>query len=170
MTAQPSKHPDRLTAIASGFVAALALAVSTYNVILQRQQLRAQVWPYLNLWHTTGTNSGFRISVENNGTGPARVQWTRLIVDGKEYPSEEWVKAFPTLAGHPFKDGSVNQIRGRVITPGTEINAFQSFDDKLNFDTFERIEFDVCYCSVLDECWTITRSRQPSAVSRCPAQ
>jgi hypothetical protein len=43
----PASHSDRIAALTSGFVAVLALVVSTYNVYLQRQQIRAQVWPRL---------------------------------------------------------------------------------------------------------------------------
>ena len=39
---------DGLAAVIAAFVGLLALLVSGYTAYLQRQQVRAQVWPYLD--------------------------------------------------------------------------------------------------------------------------
>ena len=51
------KYRDLLAAVASGFVGALALATSTYNVYLQRQQVKASVWPHVTM-DTASTDEG----------------------------------------------------------------------------------------------------------------
>lgn len=61
----------------SGFIGALALAVATYNVYLQHKQVRAQVWPRL-LFMPSFNDTGFTLSLENGGIGPAEVRTVRV--------------------------------------------------------------------------------------------
>jgi hypothetical protein len=85
------RHRELLAALVSGFVGAVALATSTYTVYLQRQQVRAQVWPYLVMGADWG-HDGLVLDVVNRGVGPAAVKRVRVTVDGK--PMEDWVLSF----------------------------------------------------------------------------
>jgi len=76
---KPGRDWDAYAAVIASFVGILALAVSGYTAYEQRQQLRAQVWPYLQLWRSD-VNVGFYIT--NQGTGPARIIAARVMVDG----------------------------------------------------------------------------------------
>src|SRR5690242_16102966 len=87
---------DLLVAIMSGFIGALALAVSTYNVILQQKQRRAQVWPRL-LFMPAFNESGFTFTLENGGIGPAEIRSVRVVVDDK--PVADWREAVLRITG-----------------------------------------------------------------------
>ena len=156
------KHPDRLTALASGAVALLALAVSTYNVVLQRQQIRAQVWPHLSWTYSQGEL--FTIQVSNEGVGPAIVKSVQLSVDKQPVP--DWKTALDQLA-LPMKQVGFSEIRNAVIPPGQKVTMLTVPNDALSdkiADAFgRRLVLDICYCSVLDECWDLGGPRP-----RCP--
>ncbi len=156
------KHPDRLTAVVSGLVALLALAVSTYNVILQRQQIRAQVWPHLSWTYSQGDL--FTIQVSNEGVGPAIVKSVQLSVDKQATP--DWKTALARLA-LPIESYGFSTLHGAVIPPGQKVTMLtmpnDALADKLADAFGRRLMLDVCYCSVLDECWDLDGPR-----SRCP--
>src|ERR1700691_118048 len=88
-------HRDLIAGLTSGFVGALALATSLYNVYLQREQVRAQVWPKITLQDAKGDGDDYGISIANRGVGPADIQRMGVFVDGT--PMKSWVEAFKTL-------------------------------------------------------------------------
>jgi hypothetical protein len=104
-----SRHRDLLAALVSGFVGFVALATSTYNVYLQRQQVRAQVWPYLVLGADWG-HEGFTLGVTNRGVGPAAVKRVTVTVDGKLV--EDWVDAEARLlrSDHLTSNWNIHEI------------------------------------------------------------
>jgi hypothetical protein len=148
------RHPDRLTAIASGLVAALALAVSTYNVILQRQQIRAQVWPHLS-W-TYSERDPFTMQLSNEGVGPAIIKSVEVTVDNQ--PVADWRDAFVKL-GISLDEFGFSSLSGKVIPANEDITAVSVANDarsKRLVQAFgDRLMLHVCYCSVLDECWDL---------------
>jgi hypothetical protein len=150
-----SRHRGLLAASASGLVGALALATSTYNVYLQRQQVRAQVWPRLNL-DTDWSDNVVRLQVQNRGAGPADIQRVRVLVDGK--PQEDWVRALAALLDvHTFRLPNINELEGQVMSPGQQIAplAMQGPEAIELLKRRHRLGFQACYCSSLDDCWEL---------------
>jgi hypothetical protein len=68
------------TAVAP-LIAVLAVAVSAYTAYLQRQQVRAQVWPVLE--YGTGNEPELRLWLANKGVGPALIRHVMVTVDDK---------------------------------------------------------------------------------------
>ena len=147
---------NALAAVIASLIGLLALAVSAYTARLQSQQVRAQVWPRLDL-----SRSGERhILVSNRGTGPARVRAVRVRADGR--PVKTWKQFLVALTKNPDSDHFGNSgISRRVIPAGEHVQVFSARDNeegrKLFADVFfskaSRVEILVCYCSVLDQCW-----------------
>ena len=174
-----SRRAFRIDAIASGFVGALALAVSTYNVYLQREQIRAQVWPHLEWTYTeTGGGSQFEWNVENTGVGPAVVKAVRVRVDGKSVKT--WGEALdllgkvdPELKEFATYDDVIHeQLVGRVLGSGVthhplRFGGTRPEEQKLLVRAYEKAEVEICYCSTLDECWFRRESRP---VRTCPGE
>ena len=74
----------RSAAIVAALVGLLALVVSGYTAYIQRQQVRAQVWP----WLVAGNNDlEHSLEVLNKGAGPAIVRSVQVFVDGKPQPT-----------------------------------------------------------------------------------
>jgi hypothetical protein len=149
------RHRELLAALASGFVGALALATSTYNVYLQRQQVRAQVWPRLVMEANYDIEKNLSLSFTNRGVGPAEVKRVRVLVDGKR--AEDWPDAESMLLRKAdFQMPVGNSIEDQVLSPGLEIRSFVIRDANDARDIFvqrNRITIELCYCSTLDDCW-----------------
>jgi hypothetical protein len=154
-------------ALASGFAAALALAVSTYNVYLQRQQIRAQVWPRLE-WSQINVD-GFVYQLHNSGVGPADLRTVGVTVDGA--PVASWAVALDRVTGvrGGYRTGGLS---GRVLGPGATIEALRITDEaaaRVFEAQAQRIAVELCYCSTLGDCWQHHGGRSTEAVTDCPA-
>jgi hypothetical protein len=158
---QPPQRPpvrerdwDAWAAVLAAFAAVMALLVGAYTANLQRQQIQAQVWPRL----IVGFGGNKHYLVWNKGTGPARVRSVRLEVDGRRVKDwDHFLKAF----GHDPGHYSQSQLNRSVLTAGERVDVYVADDSDagraLFVDVFRknghRIGIEVCYCSVLDQCW-----------------
>jgi hypothetical protein len=151
-----ARRRDFLAALASGFVAVLALATSTYNVYLQRQQIRAQVWPRLDLG-TDWEDDSVAFKLQNRGVGPADVRRVRVWVDGARVP--DWVAAISALLQKKnFRLPNINEIENQVMSPGLEITPLKmTGPDAIEIlKRRRRLGLEICYCSTLGECWLLS--------------
>lgn len=162
---------NALAAVIAALIGLLALTVSGYTAWLQRQQVRAEVWPYLQ----TGISpSQQTMTLENKGVGPALIRSVRLYVDRK--PQRTWPEAFDALGLPDLRLQSASTINGVVLAPGDVIQqmAFRDGDKFARFyRQYPRIELAICYCSALDECWQYDersddRGLRRVPVARCP--
>ena len=143
---------DAAAAVIAALVGMLALVVAGYTAYIQRQQVRAQVWP----WLVAGNNDNERsIEVLNKGVGPAIVHSAQVFVDGKPQPDWQHVlKALGTVP-HQYSQSTLNP---NVLTPGEKVPAVQ-FTDEDEYKRFRAAAVahltlvNICYCSTLGECW-----------------
>lgn len=148
---------EAAASVGSGIVAALALGTSAYTVYLQRQQVRAEVWPFLE-WSMDWDGRSVVYSLNNRGVGPASVKRVRVLVDEK--PQKNWVNALCNLLhsdGLPQMPG-VNLLENQVLSPGQEIHAL-TLDGATGTSVLaerQRMAVEVCYCSSLNECWELS--------------
>jgi hypothetical protein len=169
-----SRRTEIFSLVGSGFVGALALAVSTYNVYLQRVQIRAQVWPHLESMYSNADTS-YAFELENSGVGPAIVKGARVTVD--ETPVSTWKQMGDLLAkDEPALLRDVNLVTstttGRVVGPGASVHPLEvtvrggaAVDHARLKQTFLRVGLQACYCSTLGDCW-MTGESEP--VRACP--
>ena len=164
---------DGVAAVIAAFVGLLALCVSGYTAYLQRQQVRAQVWPYLE----PGMSGSKReVVLFNKGVGPAIINGVKILVDGK--PQRNWSMVFEALGIHYDHHIPYSTINGVVISANDRIEqlVFPTTDDfNLYAHQVKRIELKLCYCSSLGECWTYDdaathpgEAHRP--VDQCPAR
>lgn len=160
-----------VSAVIAALIGLLALLVSGYTAVLQQQQVRAQVWPYVE---TGWSQSGRHVLLANKGVGPARIMTVQMFVDGK--PHKDWNSIFAAL-GLTFDPlPPYSTVHGIVISPGALVQQL-AFRDEAQFRQFDplypRIDVAVCYCSTLGECWQLDeRETEPErlrrAVASCP--
>lgn len=163
---------DGSAAVIASLIGLLALCVSGYTAWLQRQQVRAQVWPYLE----TGISPSNRhILLVNKGVGPARIRSLQVFVDGK--PQRDWRAVYEALGlgARPLPPWST--ANGVVLPAGERLQQL-AFLDAGEFAAFQaqypRIQLKVCYCSALNECWLLDEriadpTGQTREVGACPA-
>jgi hypothetical protein len=178
-----TRSASRYDAVIATFVGICALCVSAYTAHVQRQQVRAAVWPILEF---DSSNAPIHFTLANKGVGPAIIKHVILKVDGQ--PVRNWVEVLEKLLGPGEHRYSENDMSGHVfaagesmtiITPGDAANNPIAFDRsnplwvKMNKERF-RVTAEICYSSTLGECWTL-RAGGPTSASttvetrRCPS-
>ena len=159
-----------LSAVIAALVGLLALCVSGYTAWLQRQQIRAQVWPYLE---PAVSGSQHEAVLINKGIGPAIVHHMQVSVDGKL--QKNWHEVFAALGLSP--ETPTSTVSGVVVAAGERIRqlVFASQEDFKAFRTqYPRLSMRICYCSTLNECWLLDQAEQNLSnprreVAECPA-
>lgn len=163
---QAGTNWDRITALAAVLIGLAAVVVSVYTVVLQREQIRAEVWPRLGFYYA-GLDGEFRIA--NKGVGPAIIESVRLTVDGK--PARNWVEA-TALLGLSDEGQIYSTLSGMVLSPGEHMaylrpsspEAFAQIRAEVR-----RMSLVVCYCSALGDCWLLESTKDDlAAVDACP--
>jgi hypothetical protein len=166
---------DAFAAVIASLIGLLALLVSGYTAYLQRQQVRAQVWPRIEAGIS---NLNLTLIASNNGMGPARVTGVKVTVDDK--PIQTWadvIKAFGYTGDEDFVFSTISE---RVFPPGATVEIFKAApsesSQKMFADFLEQkqhnFKMQICYCSVLDECWlfddSATRVNRITPIKNCP--
>jgi hypothetical protein len=168
---KPPFNWDKLTALMAVLIGACALGVSLYTAFLQRSQVEAQTWPFLQLWHSNGD---FSYWLSNRGVGPARIVDAKVYVDDAQV--ENFEEAFGKLSGRKPADTRQSFFSRRVLAANEDVQMIQ-FKSLADYDVFQangkRLTFQICYCSVLDDCYLLDeRARSESEyitpVAACP--
>lgn len=157
---------DALAAVIASFVGLLALAVSGYTAYVQREQLRAQVWPRLEIDYSSN-DADLSWHVTNKGTGPARVIAVRVMVGDALVTSWGGAKK---VAGYVDEERTIgSSITESVLPAGKDVAFFSAREDPRSRAKFEELisggkhalKVTICYCSVLNDCWVTTESARP---------
>jgi hypothetical protein len=158
--------------------------VSGYTAHVQRQQVRAAVWPILEF--DTSNAPDIHFTLANKGVGPAIIRHVIVRVDGQ--PVRNWKEALGRILGPGEHLGSESDMSGHVFAAGESTTVFTPHDPEnnpVNFDKSnplwvkmnkerERVTVEICYSSTLGECWTL-RAGGPTSASttgetrRCPS-
>jgi hypothetical protein len=178
---------DGVAAIVAALIGFLALLVSGYTAYIQRQQVRAQVWPYLLIGYADFDRS---IIVLNKGVGPAQIRSVQVLVDDK--PQRNWEDAMKVLGVKTDNDDEKNgsddkkntnadqytrsTISGNVLSAGERIELIKAPDaeryERFRLAAQKRVKISICYCSTLGECWVRDRKAREQGVAQvevCPA-
>lgn len=162
---------DAAAAIVASLVGLLALIVAGYTAYIQREQVRAQVWPYLMMANSDNSSEYMWL---NKGVGPAQVKSVRVFVNGEAQTNWAGVVRAMKL-GNP--DIGQSTLNGNVFSAGEKLDWLQ-FKDHGAFQAFREaakrtnLRVEVCYCSTLGDCWTNDSSRawnDRHAIGECPA-
>jgi hypothetical protein len=112
----------------------------------------------------------------NSGVGPAKIQSVEIKVDGRPVsnPAELLTRCCDEKHGPRLLTST---LMGRMVRAGDTITyldfAADSDTDKARkfaaaYDD-ERIVVTACYCSVFEECWTLSsKMTAPEPVEACP--
>jgi hypothetical protein len=157
--AAPSKRKldIGLVAIAINIV---TVSVYLYQAHIMQKQQHTAVLPYVE-WLYSNANDQFLISVENKGIGPAFVKEVTLKLDDEEMGSNsELFKKLLGTSGFKFSNSTVAR---RVISPGEKIEMVHVYDSiqahaisslLQGNNSTHKLELNICYCSVYNDCWT----------------
>ena len=178
---QERRAATRYETIIATFIALLAVSVTGYTAYMQRQQVRAAVWPILEFDSSNGPD--IHLTVGNKGVGPAIIRHVIVKVDG--HPVKNWNELLNKLLGPGQHRYSESDITGHVFAPGESMNVFTPHDPEGNAltDTANplwiemnkdrgRVSIEICYSSTLGECWTLRAGAMSAGTAtethRCP--
>ena len=160
-----TRGASRYETIIATLVGVCALGVAGYTAYMQRQQVRAAVWPILECYNSNAPDIHWTLS--NKGVGPAIIRHVVVRVDGE--PVRNWNEVLEKFLGPVKHPGSESDMSGHVLSPGESMTVFTPFSPeakpiafdksdplfvKMNDDRF-RVAVEICYCSTLGECWTL---------------
>ncbi len=161
---------DAVAAVIAALVGMLALIVAGYTAYIQRQQVRAQVWPYLMMADSDNSSEYMWF---NKGVGPAQVKSVQVSVDGK--PQRNWAAVFRSMRLENLNYGQ-STLDGDVLSAGEKLDWLQ-FKEHGDFQRFResahrmKLDVRVCYCSTLGDCWMNDSTRgwnDRRPVGACP--
>ncbi|HEY7005269.1 MAG TPA: hypothetical protein VH392_02190 [Sphingomicrobium sp.] len=194
---------DLILPVAALFVSFISILIAWHHSHIMRELVEqneriveAESLPYLEIFTSDLANDArtptLRLTVRNEGVGPARIAEVVMLVNGRPVPD------FNTLVDRccapglltarkdspkqfrGMRNGEVvlSQLRDRMIRPGEEVDAFawpitdanKPLVDRLKDDIeSDAVNVGICFCSVFDECWTRTdEDRRPVPVKQCP--
>ena len=180
---QETRRASRYDAVIATLVGLCALCVSAYTAHVQRQQVRAAVWPILEFDSSNAPDIHFTLA--NKGVGPAIIRHVIVRVDGQQV--RNWKEALGRILGPGEHLFSESDMSGHVFAAGESMTPLTPRDPEnnpLNFDKSNplwvkmnkdrlRVSVEICYCSTLGECWTLRGSGMtPSTTTetrRCPS-
>ena len=167
-----------------GVPALLISLVVAYGTFVQagatQRMQQAAAWPFVAYQTGNYTAEGQRLIslyFRNNGLGPAIIGAVEVSYGGR--PMRAPVDLLAACCG--YQAGQAMQLRTSPIVnvalrPGEEV-LFMSLPavpanagmvDRLDASR-EQIKVRACYCSILEECWTVEGPQaQPQAVKACP--
>lgn len=154
---------DGLAAVIASLVGVLALAIAGYTAYVQRQQLRAQVWPNVLLEYS-GINMTF--FARSQGTGPARITAVRMAVNGVVV--RRWAELSKAAEFNGDAGFASSDLGATVLSPDKEFVFLQPRNDASRAAFRElfpggkhRLVVTLCYCSVLEDCWVSSSTSAP---------
>lgn len=161
---------DAVAAVIAALVGMLALVVAGYTAYIQRQQVRAQVWPYLMMADSDNSSEYMWF---NKGVGPAQVKSVQVFVNGQ--PQKNWGAVFGSMRLQDLNYGQ-STLNGDVLSAGEKLDWLQ-FKEHGDFQRFResthlmKLDVRVCYCSTLGDCWMNDSARgwnDRRPVGACP--
>ena len=179
---QETRRASRYDAVIATLVGLCALCVSAYTAHVQRQQVRAAVWPILQF---DSRNGPIQFTLANKGVGPAIIKEVILKVD--DQPVKNWVEVLDKILGPGYHPGESADMGSHVLSAGESMNVFTPHDDARNPIPFDksnplwaklntgrsRVTVEICYCSTLGECWTLrgggTAPSTTTSTRHCPS-
>src|SRR2546421_8584300 len=109
----------RYDTVIATFIALLAVCVAGYTAYMQRQQVRAAVWPILEF---DSSNGPIQFTLANKGVGPAIIKHVTLKVD--DQPVKNWAEVLEKILGPGYHPGEESDVSGRVFSAGGSTDAF----------------------------------------------
>jgi hypothetical protein len=173
---------SRYETVIATFVGLLAVCVAAYTAYMQRQQVRAAVWPILEF--DTANQPEIHLTLSNKGVGPAIIRHVVVKVDGQ--PVRNWNEALEKMLGPGKHNFSESDMHDHVLSAGESMTVFTPRNPENNPLAYDRsnplwiemneqrkrISVEICYGSTLGECWALRADASTSSTTtetrRCP--
>jgi hypothetical protein len=169
-------------------IAACAIVISCASLWValradktQEQLLKSTVWPYVVFTQSDVTPQGtsrLTFELRNEGVGPAIVRSFAVAYNGRFYPSlRTLMEACCRVEGEPRLRITTSTVRSQVLMARDVFSFIRTMPSTTSPRSYARLfaerwnfSIQLCYCSVLGDCWFLDSSREdhPTAVNKCP--
>lgn len=148
--------------------AVVAVVIAVFELHTTREYQKLSVEPYLMQHHSN--NGGYQFSISNEGLGPARIGSVTVRANGKVM--SHWHQVVGAITGDKrssMSAGSVSvgeQVRAAATVPLlllTDLDTAKSFHDN-----HQKLDVEICYCSIYKDCWIASRDIVHQPVDVCP--
>ena len=155
-----------LMAISAIIVSLCALGVSVYQAKIMRETQKATVWPFIEIL-PSNTQEGSSLGIYNKGTGPALIKAVTVSHENQYF--KNWDAVFDQALDDETVKYTWSTVYGRVLAPNDVVNAiYLNREDAMRVGAIlGAFSFEICYCSVYDDCWTTNLSRQTKTAASC---
>lgn len=195
---EPHKTGHRMLDLAVAgsalLVSLVSLGIAVHHGHTMQRLVEANSMPFVQF--STGNSDAreadrmkpvMTVSVENAGTGPARVERFTLLFDGK--PQADWKSLMTTALHEAVVAGrlqagqaqigsyTLSDVAPNYLRPGAQVYALTWARSEANapyWDEIDRmrlaghIDLQACYCSMFDDCWdTSMKVFRPRPVPHC---
>lgn len=147
-------------------ISVCALFTTGYQTFILEQQKHAAVWPRLQIlhgWNLDRGNRYYRLSLQNNGIGPALIDKVEIHYNGKSYSNLAEMAAAMSIAGSlpdsMAYDNYADLIPQMVVPQQEEMELLLLLNEKYvrNFvDRLDKVEVSVRYTSLYDRRYEVT--------------
>lgn len=158
-------NTNLLVAASAVVISLCALIISIQEVRIMRSQQKAAMFPYLSI-SGLYNGEGFGLMIYNNGNGLAKVESYQISYKGQVF--KDWLQALKLLAPKA-KNIDYNivktsgNIRNEMVVPGIRTNLIfldWTEETRLLEKKFKDIDIRICYSSLLQEYWVITKDER----------
>ena len=174
---------DITLAVSAVFISLISLFLAIQHGRVMERMVEANTWAYVSVDFSNADAVTYqphtRLLILNKGVGPAKIQSLELFYKGSVVAGPHAL-AYAILRRGEARSHSfvTSDVRGIVLSAKEELNFLDFKVDSYPPDDYtalaqgmSKIDFKVCYCSVLDECSTVDsreHARRPVAVKSCP--
>lgn len=147
-------------AISAVVISLCALLISYKQIVMMEEQMHLSVTPRLSVGLSVN-NEEFGLGLMNNGIGPAEIVSTEIKVDDKHV--KNWESFFYTLDSTKTRPKNCSTTKLNDILIGEQkywgmITVNDTLWTKILMNNKHRIAVRVCYKSLFDDWFEVTRS------------
>lgn len=180
---------DITLGVAATIVSLVSLWLGLHSAHSMERLVAANSYPYLEQWRSMNSETPLpgtvryrekvEYSFQNNGVGPARIEWVQLTFKGK--PIADLSELLEACCHARQADAATLDRRGHVdgslIRPGASLSMFTWNEPATANPVFKALRSQMdeiavtsCYCSVFDECYLRRPTlSKPEPVKECVA-
>lgn len=180
---------DVTLAVAATIVSLVSLGLAIHSGHSMEKLVMANSYPYLEQWRSLASDQPLpgadrlrervRYVFQNNGVGPARIDWVQLTFKDKPMANlSDLLEA--CCAGNSHNTNGLDRrgnVVGALVRPGDTLQMLDWTEPDTPNPVFtalhqqmDHISISYCYCSVFDECYVRTsKPGKPDPVKECTA-
>ncbi|MEO1052923.1 MAG: hypothetical protein AAFX87_19970 [Bacteroidota bacterium] len=160
-------NSEKIMSTSAIMISLMTLFVLSYQTKIIREQQRLSVLPYLSIFNENTGGPNFKLSIKNDGIGPAFIESVEVIYKDKTYETDLPQFLYDNIPEMDSIDNIYhsNLGPGQLVPPGLQLNILEVNDSQesgvqlvqlLQKLGNEGIDLKIVYRSIYEERWQLT--------------